>query len=35
MAGEESREAVEDIINNAEPIRSSNRNDYRRRGSET
>ena len=33
MAEEESREEVEDIINYEEPIRSSNRNDYRRRRS--
>ena len=33
MAKEESREEVEGIINNEEPIRSSNRNNYRRRRS--
>ena len=33
MAEEESREEVEEIINNEEPIRNSNRNDYRRRRS--
>ena len=33
MAEDESREELEDIINNEEPMRSSNRNDYRRRRS--
>ena len=31
MAEEESREEFEEITHNGEPIRSSNRNDYRRR----